>query len=345
MVEAWYGVLVFMMTVYIVLDGRNFGAAVLHLFVARTRAERRQVIAAIGPLWSWHEVWLVAFGGVLFLAFPHLYASAFSGYYLALFLILWCLIFRGVSLEVGGHIDDGMWQSFWDVVFAISGFLLSILFGVALGNVIRGVPIDAEGNFPLTFFTNFETKGNVGLLDWYTIPMAIVCLAFLSAHGATYLTLKTEGVVHDRCEVLMRKLWSLIPVLFIAISAATWIVRPALPLAILDNPIVWMAILAVIWGAFTVANGIREKEEQKTFIGSSLVIAGLLIAGGAAIFPVVLHSTITEEHSLTIYNSAADPRGLRIAAFWWPFAFVFTCAYFWFIARHYYGKVKSSEGR
>ena len=134
MIAAWYVIVSFMLIVYVALDGRNFGAGMLHWLVARTPEERRQVVAAIGPLWSWHEVWLVGFGGTLLAVFPKLMASAFSGYYLALFLILWCLILRGISLEVGGHINDRLWQGFWDFVFVFSNFLLAVLFGAAAGN-------------------------------------------------------------------------------------------------------------------------------------------------------------------------------------------------------------------
>ena len=123
MIAIWYAVVSFMLIVYIVLDGRNFGAGMLQWFVARTPEERRQVIAAIGPLWTWHEVWLLGFGGTLIAIFPRLMASAFAGYYLALFLILWCLILRGISLEVGGHINDRLWQAYWDFIFVCSNFL------------------------------------------------------------------------------------------------------------------------------------------------------------------------------------------------------------------------------
>ena len=138
MIAAWYAVLTFMLITYVVLDGRNWGAGMLHWLVAKTPEERRQVVAAIGPLWSWHEVWLVGFGGTLVAVFPRLMASAFAGYYLALFLILWGLILRGVSIEVGGHINDRMWQGYWDFVFVFANFLLALLFGVAAGNVARG---------------------------------------------------------------------------------------------------------------------------------------------------------------------------------------------------------------
>jgi cytochrome d ubiquinol oxidase subunit II len=128
MIAIWYAVVSFMLIVYIVLDGRNFGAGMLQWFVAKTPEERRQVIAAIGPLWTWHEVWLLGFGGTLIAIFPRLMASAFAGYYLALFLILWCLILRGISIEVGGHINDRLWQTYWDFIFVCSNFLLAILF-------------------------------------------------------------------------------------------------------------------------------------------------------------------------------------------------------------------------
>src|SRR5258705_287578 len=173
MIATWYGIVSLMLIVYVGLDGRNFGAGMLHWFVARTPEERMQVVAAIGPLWSWHEVWLVGFGGTLVAVFPRLMASAFAGYYLALFLILWCLILRGMSLEVGGHINDRLWQGFWDFVFVFASFLLAILFGAAAGNVARGVPLDAQGNFSMAYFTDFRTRGYVGLLDWYTVSIAI----------------------------------------------------------------------------------------------------------------------------------------------------------------------------
>jgi len=164
MIALWYAIISFMLVIYIVLDGRNFGAGMLHWLVARTPEERRQVIAAIGPLWLWHEVWLVGFGGTLVAIFPRLMASAFAGYYLALFLILWSLILRGVSIEVGGHIDDRLWQGFWDFVFVFSNFLLAVLFGVAAGNVARGVPIDGDGNFLHAILHEFQ-RPRTGWVD------------------------------------------------------------------------------------------------------------------------------------------------------------------------------------
>jgi cytochrome d ubiquinol oxidase subunit II len=345
MVEIWYGILAFTIIVYVTLDGRNFGAGILHLVVTRTPAERRQVIAAIGPLWSWHEVWLVAFGGVMFVAFPLLLGTAFSGYYLALFLVLWCLILRGISLEVGGHMNDPMWQSFWDFVFPVSNVLLGFLFGTALGNVVRGVPLSESGEFHMAFFTDFGVRGNVGLLDWFSVSMGAVCMVMATAHGATYLTLKTEGPVHDRCESLARKLWAVIPVLFVIITVQTWYVRPELFGGMVRNPIAWLAILVSLAGALFVLTGLRARLELRTFLGSCMIVVGLLTAGAAAMYPVILLSTLGPENSLTAYNSSAGERSLKVAIIWWPFALVLSCAYFWFVLRHFTGKVKAVENR
>ena len=181
--------------------------------------------------------------------FPRLLASAFSGYYLALMLILWGLILRGVAIEVGGHLDDRMWQGFWNFVFAFGSLLLAFLFGAAAGNVARGVPIDAQGDFSMAFFTNFGVRGDVGLLDWYTISIAIFAVVLLAAHGATYLMLRTTGPVHDRSESSARRLWTAVVPLFFVISVESWAVRPEAVARAVSNPICWLGTLTVIGAA------------------------------------------------------------------------------------------------
>src|SRR5271168_1820680 len=275
MIATWYGIVSLMLIIYVVLDGRNFGAGILQWRVARTPEERRQVIAAIGPLWSWHEVWLVGFGGTLVAVFPRLIASAFAGYYLALILILWGLILRGISLEVGGHINDRLWQEFWDFVFVFSNFLLAILFGAAAGNVARGVPLDAHGNFSMAFFTNFNVRGNVGLLDWYTLSVAVFAAVILAAHGATYLTLKTEGPVHDRAARYARILWAAVAPLLVVVSAESAVVRPDLLGHAIRNPFWWLGLLLICAAVIALVSGLATGREMRAFIGSNLVLAGL----------------------------------------------------------------------
>ena len=343
MIALWYGILAFMLSTYIVLDGRNFGAGILHWIVARSQAERRQVIAAIGPLWSWHEVWLVGTGGVMVMAFPRLMAASFSGCYLALFLILWCLLLRGISIEVGGHLGDKLWQEFWDAVFVFSNVLLAVLFGAALGNIARGVPLTSEGTFYLPFFTNFMTHGKVGLLDWYTVPIALFCVLILTAHGATYLTMKTEGAVHERSVKLMRKLWLAVIPAFLLITVLTWLVRPELLQGIVFRPLAWLTLMICGASAYAIFTGISQRRERLALLGSTFLLFGLLMTGAVALFPVMLFSTTEPARRLTAADCAAPDASLIIATAWWVPALILAFSYLYIIQRHYSGKVNVSK--
>jgi cytochrome bd ubiquinol oxidase subunit II len=341
MIATWFGIVSGMLIAYVVLDGRNFGAGMLFWQVAKMPMERRQVVAAIGPLWSWHEVWLVGFGGSLVCAFPKLMASAFSGYYLALMLVLWGLILRGISLEVAGHINNRLWQGFWDFVFLFSNFLLAILFGAAAGNLERGVPVDAQGNFSMAFFTDFKPYGNVGLLDWYTVSVAVFVAVLLAAHGATYLTVKTEGPVHDRSARCANYLWAAVVPLFLAISAETWVVRPDLFENAVHKPLCWVGLLVIIISGVALISGLISGQERRAFFGSNGLIIGVLGTGAVALFPIMLYSTLAPENSLTAYAVASNRPGLVLASIWWPMAAILAIAYFTFISRRYSGKASA----
>jgi cytochrome bd ubiquinol oxidase subunit II len=343
MVELWFGLLGFLLMMFVVLDGWNIGAGALHLIVGKTDCERREIIVALGPLWSWHEVWLLGFGGTFLLAFPKIMATSFAGFYLALWFVLWSFILRGVSIEVGGHIHDRLWQSWWDFVFAISSVVLAVLFGAAMGNVIRGVPLDESGKFSMSLFTDFGVRGHVGILDWYTVSVAVFTTVLLAAHGATYLRFKTLGRIHQRSERLARWLWSASLVLFAVISMETWFVRPALYGAMIERPLGWLAIAVVVAGASVLFTGLRGTGDTRAFAGSCTVISGLLGGAAVSVFPVMLHSTLAPEHSMTAYNGAAPAHGLAVALFWWPVAFVLAFTYLVVILREYRGKVRPAE--
>jgi len=343
LVELWFYILAFMLIMFAVLEGWDFGAGALHLVVAKTPAERRDVIAAIGPLWSWHEVWLVGAGGTFMVAFPKAMATAFSGYYLALWLALWAFMLRGVSIEVGGHLSDPLWQTFWDFVFAVANFALALVFGAALGNVIRGVPIDEKARFSLALFTDFGVRGQVGILDWYTLSVAAETLLLLVAHGATYLTLKSIGAVHARSKDIATKLWIAAAVGFPAVTWATWSVRPELFTNVLERPLGGCALLAVSGGAVALIIGWRTRREWLAFAGSCTVIAGLLAALAVASFPVLLPSTLGPQFSMTAYQAASSAHGLALALLWWPLALVLAFTYVWFIARQFRGKLQARE--
>ena len=343
MAEVWFGLLCFTLIVFVVLDGWDIGAGMLHWVAAKTSAERREIVAAIGPLWSWHEVWLVAFGGTFLLAFPKVMATSFAGFYLALWFVLWSFILRGMSLEVGGHIDDRLWRSWWDFVFAVSNVLLAVLFGAALGNVIRGVPLDESGKFSMSLFTHFGVRGRVGILDWYTVSVAVLTTVLLAAHGATYLRLKTVGLLHQRSQRLARQLWATACVLLAAVSLQTWVVRPAMYQAMGQRPLAWLAIAVLGAGAWALVTGLRGTAERRAFVGSCAVIVGLLAGAAVSVFPVMLHSTLAPEHSITAYNGAAPAHGLAMALIWWPVAFVLAVTYLIVIMREYSGKVRPTE--
>jgi len=343
MIEIWYAILSFMLVMFVVLEGFDIGAGLLQFVVGKSEAERRMVIAAIGPLWSWHEVWLVGFGGVLFVSFPTILAVSFAGFYLALFLLLWALVLRGVSIEVSGHIADPLWRTAWHSIFLASNILLAILIGVALGNVVRGVPLGASGKFTLAFFTNFSPRGDVGILDWFTISVAVFILVTFAAHGANALVLKTEGSVHDRSLRIARFLWKAVLALLAVVTIESWQVRPELFSGMTHKPLAWLGLIGVIGGMSAVFTGLQRKRELRTVIGSSAFIAGLMIAGAASVFPIMLHSTLASENSLSAYDNAAAGHGLAVALVWWPVSLVFAVGYFLFIYRYYTGKVKSTD--
>jgi cytochrome d ubiquinol oxidase subunit II len=343
MIETWYAIVAFTLVVFVVLDGMNMGAGILSYLVGKTDAERRMVVAAIGPLWSWHEVWLLGFGGTLFVAFPNILAVSFSGFYLALFTLLWALVGRGISIEVGGHINDPLWRTGWDFAFVASNVLLAILIGAALGNVVRGVPLNADGKFSMPLFTSFSPRGDVGILDWFTVSVAVFTLVTFAAHGANALVLKTEGPVRDRSLRLAGILWKATVLLLAIITLETWQVRPELFFGMVHQPFAWLGLTGVFAGLTAVFTGLSGKRETRAVLGSCAFIAGLMIAGAAAVFPIMLHSTLAPENSLSAYQNAAAGHGLAIALIWWPIALIFSVGYFFFIYRHYTGKVKVLE--
>jgi len=343
MVELWYFILCLTLTIVVVRDGWDFGAGAIHLAVARSDEERRQVYAAIGPLWSWNEVWLVAAGGVLALAFPRIMGAALSGFYLAVFLVLWTLLLRGIAIEVRGHINEPLWQTFWDFLFAVSSLVMAALLGVAVANLVRGVPLDATGEFSLALFTHFGIGGRVGLLDWYTVPAGVFSVIVFCAHGATYLALKTEGGVHDRSARLSRRLWMAALLLFPWISWITWYVRRDFYAALVSRSAGWLALVVLFAGASLLAFGRHRRLEKWRFAGSCCVVTALVAGAAVALFPAVLRSTIAAGYSISAYQEGPDGQGLYFGMFWWPVAFALAVLYMVFIGRNYRGKAKPSR--
>lgn len=341
MAELWFCILGMMLVAYTVLDGFDFGAGMLHLFVAKSDAERRTVISAIGPFWDGNEVWLIAVGGVLFMAFPDVLTTAFPAFYLALHLVLWCFALRGVGIEVRSHVGDAMWRAFWDAVFALGSSLLALLFGVAFGNVVRGVPIDHTREFTMPFFTHFGTTGKVGLLDYYTVSVGVLAVVLLTAHGAAFLAWRTSGVVRERCLGLERKLWPAVAALFGLVTIETWFVRPELVTNLITRPLCWLAVAVAIGGAGVLVSSRKGVLDGRAFFGSCLLIAGVLAAAGAALFPVLLRSTLGPELSLVVSDEPSNV-SMKFALGWWPFAFMLAVSYFVNVFRANRARVEES---
>src|SRR5712672_1869871 len=224
----WFSLIAMMIIVYVLLDGFDLGAGAIHLMVATTEEERRKVLASIGPVWAGNEVWLIAAGGTLFFGFPALYASGFSGFYLPLMIVLWLLILRGTSTEFRNHIISRVWDPFWDFLFCASSLLLAIFFGAALANVVRGVPLDASGYFFEPLWTDFRLGEQTGILDWYTILVAVLALLALVMHGALWVRMKTTGPVRDRSLRIAQLNWWLVVALTMAVTIASLRVQPAI---------------------------------------------------------------------------------------------------------------------
>ena len=340
--EIWYGIAVFMLTAYVVLDGYDFGAGALHLFVARTDEERRQVLAAIGPFWDGNEVWLLAAGGALFVGFPKVLSSGVSGFYFAIFLVLWCLILRGISIEFRSHIADRVWRASFDFFFFLPSLLLPVFFGAALGNLVRGVPLDAEGWFVLPLFTDFSAEVPVGILDWYTVLVGVFALAALVGHGGAFLAWKTSGPVAARSRRAGLLAYAAVAALWPVVTLATSRVDPAFLSSLASRPLAWLFAAPAAAGLIVVFAGLARGRELPAFLGSCAFLAGLSIATAACVFPTMLRASGGDALSLTADNSGGDPRGLSTALGWFSLGLPLVAAYFVIVYRLHRGKAAAA---
>ncbi len=342
----WYCLVAVLIAGYVLLDGFDLGAGAVHLFVARTETERRSVMQSIGPVWDGNEVWLLAGGGTLYFAFPVLYAASFSGFYLPLIMVLWLLILRGIAIEFRNLVETPVWRPFWDVVFCGASALLAVFFGAALGNVIRGVPLDQNSEFFLPLWTSFSPADpHPGILDWYTVLTGALALAALVMHGGLWVALKTSGPVAERSRAAARAAWWAVAVLTTAVTFATFSLQPSILANLAAHP--WGALfpLLAIAGAAGVAVYARNaKHELPAFLASSAYIAGMLASVVFGVFPNVLASNVDPARSLTLWNAAAPAYGLRVGLAWWIPGFVLALGYSAFVYRKFAGKVTGEAG-
>ena len=338
----WFSIAAVMVALYVVMDGFDFGAGGLHLLVARTDRERRQVLAAIGPFWDGNEVWLLAAGGVLFLAFPAVLAAGLSGFYLAIFLVLWTLILRGIAIEFRSHVEDRLWRSFWDATFAVASTLAPVLFGAALGNLLRGVPLSAEGWFALPLFASFSPTGALGILDWYTVLVGVFALVAILHHGALYLAWRTDGAVRSRSLDAATRLFPATVALWLLASVATARIAPEIGRHLADRPLAWLATALFLIGLAGSWLARRAGRDLLAFLGSCAFVLGLLAATAAAVYPTMIRGT-SAAASLTALNSAAGEHSLRVGLLWWPIGFVLAAVYYVVLFRLHRAKAQAAE--
>jgi len=341
----WFIIVAVMVTAYVLLDGFDIGAGIVQLLLGRTADERRLIIKTIGPVWDGNEVWLLAAGGTLYFAFPLLYASSFSGFYLPLIMVLWLLMLRGVGIEFRTHLESPIWRHFFDVIFSLSSLLLAIFFGAALGNVIRGVPMNGSGYFFEPLWTNFRVQPQAGILDWYTVMAGVVALFALASHGALYVATKTEGTLNLHARQMASHAWWGLLVLTPLSLIATIYVRPQMLANYKAFPLGYVIPLLVFGSLALMAVFRARGEDRKAFMSSCAYIAGMLVGAAYGIYPYVLPASTDPSYSLTIYNTAAGQHGLRVGLVWWVPGMALAFAYFQYLYRQFRGKVRLDEGK
>ncbi len=337
----WYCLVAVMIAVYVLLDGFDLGAGAIHFLVARTNEERRQVIATIGPVWDGNEVWLLAAGGTLYFAFPALYASGFSGFYLPLMIVLWLLILRGTAVEFRNHIQSPIWIPFWDFVFFAASLLLAIFFGAALGNVVRGVPLDESGYFFEPLWTNFQLGEHTGILDWFTILVGVQALLALMMHGGLWVRLKTRGDVSERAGKVAGAAWWGVIAMTAIITALTFGVQPQVVANFQTWPAGYVLPVIAIAGLAGVQFELRRKNERNAFLASCAYLLGMLTSVVFGVYPMVLPAR-NPAFSLTIRNAKAADYGLKIGLIWWVIGMLLATVYFVYVYRSFAGKIAES---
>jgi cytochrome bd ubiquinol oxidase subunit II len=340
---AWFIFVALMIAVYVLLDGFDLGAGAIHPFAARDEMERRTIIRAIGPVWDGNEVWLIAAGGTLFFAFPVLYASSFSGFYLPLIIVLWLLMIRGLSIELRGHVHDPLWASFWDAMFFLGSTLLAVFYGAALGNVVRGVPLNESGYFFQPLWTDFSPFSKTpGILDWYTVLIGLLALTTLVVHGSNFVAVKTDGELNARSRRISRLFAYATAALTLLATPATFWISPELLRSFNERPYGYVLPLVAIAGLIGVVLFNFRDNERAAFLSSGAYIIGMLTSTVFALYPNVLPA-VDPANSLTIHNASASQYGMTVGLVWWSIGMVLAVIYFIVIYRLFRGKVNLED--
>jgi cytochrome d ubiquinol oxidase subunit II len=329
----WFFLFFVLIAGYAVLDGFDLGVGVLSLF-NNSDEERRLYVNAIAPVWDGNEVWLLTGGGALFAAFPPVYATVFSGFYLALMLVLVGLIFRAVAMEFRGKVESAGWRRLWDGAFGIGSLLPALLFGVAVGNILRGIPVGSDGEFAGTFF---------GLLNPFSLLIGVLGLVMFIAHGAIYMALKSDGDLQQRMLAVASNLWMAWIVLYVLATLYGFFEAPHLFTATLSNPLFWLFFLLLLVALVSLPLQLKPGKRMMAMITSSVAIAATIGAAATALYPNLVPSSIDAAYSLTVANASSTQRTLWtmlvIALIGMPIVIAYTIV----IYRVFKGKVQLDE--
>jgi cytochrome d ubiquinol oxidase subunit II len=329
----WFVLLGFLFAGYALLDGFDLGAGAVHLFVARTDLERRQVINSIGPVWDGNEVWLVVAGGALFAAFPIVYATVFSGFYLAMILVLGALILRGVSIEYRGKETATWWRTGWDIGFSVGSALTALLLGVALGNILGGVALGADGVY---------RGGFVGLLSPFSLIVGVLTLALAVQQGSAWLVLKTEGELAARARLAQLAAQAVVVFAWVAATALAW--EGSLPVTdnFKTNLGAWIGPVLAVNAIFFGFRATLMGQAFRAFICSSLTVAFLAITAATALYPDLVPAVV-RDRSLTVANAHSSDLTLQVmlvvALLGMPIVLAYTSYIYW----KFKGKVRLDE--
>lgn len=322
--ELWFFLLGVLLTGYAILDGFDLGVGILHPFLARSDEERRLSLNSIGPLWDGNEVWLVTFAGGLFAAFPAAYATILSGFYSAVVLLLACLIFRAVSIEFRSKRPERRWRSAWDLGFCLSSAGTAALFGLVVGNVIQGVPLDAGGGYAGSLASQ---------LNPYALTVSALTLSLLALHGCLFLTLKTGGALAARAQRAAPYLFGVFLLLYLGVSAWTLAAIPHASAALHETPALWIVPILNLLALLNVPRALHLGRPGYAFFSSCCVVAALVFLFGVAQFPDLVASRPHPEHSLTVYTAASSAGTLRlmtvIAGIGLPLVLTYTGIVYW----------------
>jgi len=331
--NVWFFLFFVLITGYAILDGFDLGVGVLSLF-NRSDDERRLYVNAIAPVWDGNEVWLITGVGALFAAFPPVYATVFSGLYLAFMLVLFGLIARAVSMEFRGHIESIAWRRFWDGAFGIGSLLPALLFGVAVGNILRGIPLDQDGEFTGTFLS---------LLNPFALLIGVLGLIMFVTHGAVYMALKSEGDLQRRMLGIASKGWIGWIVLYVAATVSGFFAAPHLFTSTMSNPVFWLFFILLLGSLLSLPLHFKSGRQMIALITSSVAIASTIGVAATALYPNLVPSLTDPAHSLTVAGASSTPRTLLVTLIIALVGMPMVIAYTIVIYRVFKGKVSLDE--